>query len=249
MSALVSDQDTLDEGLYYIQHSGSGERSCRALVTFKDVSAYFLEVEWDVLGEWQKELYKKVVKEIHDILISRGYSIVNPDIIFKIKNEDEKNFTPHFEWDEKENPDDPTKSLPTLTSVFSVSVKQEGDLPLIEQTHPPVTRSHTVKPDILIRFEQEGFRTKSPGIEERGNLTTTGTCEELPEACDEALIKANNEEPVKDSTATGSAKDAALCYSIVSPDVFKIKKEDEKYSTEQFEWEGKENPDDSTNSK
>ncbi|XP_030047685.1 zinc finger protein 777-like [Microcaecilia unicolor] len=181
MSALVSDQ---------------------ALVTFKDVSAYFLEAEWDILGEWQKELYKKAVKEIHDILTSKGYSIVNPDVMFKIKKEDEKYFTQHFEWEGKENPNDPMKCLPIVTSVFSLSVKQEEDVPLMdppksevsEQTHPPVTSSYSVKPDILIRFEQDGFRTEPQGCKERGNLTTTdGTCEELPEASDETWIKACNE--------------------------------------------------------
>ncbi|XP_030054309.1 zinc finger protein 398-like [Microcaecilia unicolor] len=178
MSALVSDQDL-----------------------FKDVSAYFLEADWDILEEWQKELYEKVIKEVHDIFISRGYSIVNPDVMFKIQKEDEKYFTPHFEWEGKENPDDPMKNLPIITSVISLSIKQEEDLPLMdppksetsEQTHPPVTSSHNVKPDILIRFEQGEFKTVPLGSEERGNLTTTGRCEELLEACDEATIKASSE--------------------------------------------------------
>ncbi|XP_030055613.1 oocyte zinc finger protein XlCOF6-like [Microcaecilia unicolor] len=178
MSALVPDQDL-----------------------FKDVSAYFLEADWDILEERQKELYEKVIKEVHDILISRGYSIVNPDVMFKIQKEDKKYFTPHFEWEGKENPNDPMKNPPIITSVISLSVKQEEDLPLMdppksetsEQTQPPVTSSHNVKPDILIQFEQKGFRTEPQGSEDRGNLTTTGTCEELPEACDEATIKASNE--------------------------------------------------------
>ncbi|XP_030069720.1 zinc finger protein 2-like [Microcaecilia unicolor] len=261
MSALVSDQ---------------------ALVTFKDVSAYFLEADWDILGEWQKELYKKVIKEIHDILTSQGYSIVNPDAIFKIKNEDEKYFTQHFEWEEKENPDDLMKNLPIVTSVISLGVKQEEDLPLMdppksetsEQTHPPVTSSQNVKPDILIRFEQKGFRIEPQGSEETGNLTSTGRCEELHEECDEASIKASHEALVtfKDVAAYFLEVDWDLLgerqkelykkvikeihdiltsrgYSIINPDIiFKIEKEDEKYFTQQSEWEGKKTPNDSTNS-
>ncbi|XP_030047285.1 uncharacterized protein LOC115461309 [Microcaecilia unicolor] len=216
MSALVPDQDL-----------------------FKGVSAYFLEADWDILEEWQKELYEKVIKEVHDILISRGYSIVNPDDMFKLLKEDEKYFTPHFEWEGKENPDDPTKS------------------------------SHNVKPYMLIRFEQGEFKTEPQGSEERGNLTTTGRCEELPEACDEATIKASNK--FKDVSAyfleanwdilgewqkelykkvIKEIHDTLISrgYSILNPDViFKIKKEDEKYFTQQCEWEGKENPNDSTN--
>ncbi|XP_030050756.1 zinc finger protein 282-like [Microcaecilia unicolor] len=174
--------------------------SDQALVTFKDVSAYFLEVDWEILGEWQKELYKKVVREVHAFLISRGYSIINPDVIFKIKKEDEKYFTQHFEWEGKENPDDPMKSLPIVTSVFSLSVKQEEAFPLMdppkseafEQTHPPATGSHNVKPDILIQFEQDEFKTEPQGPKDRETLTTTGTCEELHEECDEAWIKTTN---------------------------------------------------------
>ncbi|XP_030048112.1 uncharacterized protein LOC115462242 [Microcaecilia unicolor] len=91
--------------------------------------------------------------------------------------------------------------LPVVTSVISLGVKQEEDLPLMdppksetsEQTHPPVTSFYNVRPDILIQFEQKGFRTEPRGSEETGNLTTTGRCEELPEACDEATIKASNE--------------------------------------------------------
>ncbi|XP_030053891.1 zinc finger protein 25-like [Microcaecilia unicolor] len=252
----------------------------QALVTFKDVSAYFLEADWDILGEWQKELYKKIIKEIHDILISRGYSIVNPDVIFKIKKEDEKYFTQYFEWEVKENPDDFMKYLPIVTSVISLGVKQEEDLPLMdppksetsEQTQPPVTSSHNVKPDILIRFEQEGFRIEPQGSEETGNLTSTGRCGELHEECDEASIKASHEALVTFKDVAAYFLDWDLLgewqkelykkvikeihnilmsrgYSIVNPDViFKIEKEDEKYFTQQSEWERKKTPNDSTNS-
>nr|XP_033791307.1 zinc finger protein 260-like isoform X1 [Geotrypetes seraphini] len=159
-------------------------------VAFKDVAAYFLEVEWSILREWQKEIYEKVIKEVHGILTSQGYSIVNPDVIFKIKKEDEKYFSQGCESEGKEIPNDPTKSLPVVTSVFSLSVKQEEDLPftdhpgsvMSEQTHLSGTSFHNIKPDILIRFEQEGFRTELQGSEERRNLTPTGSCEELHEA-------------------------------------------------------------------
>ncbi|XP_030060946.1 zinc finger protein 300-like isoform X2 [Microcaecilia unicolor] len=163
-------------------------------------------MEWDILGEWQKELYRKIIKEIHDILTSRGYSIVNPDVIFKIKKEDEKYFTQHFEQDGKENLNDPPKSLPIVTSVFSLSVKQEEDFPLMhrpesemsEQTHPSVTSFYNVKPDVLIRFEQEGFGTEPQGPEDRGNLTTTGTYSQSYTAEPTVEILKMEEDPVSD---------------------------------------------------
>ncbi|XP_030050310.1 zinc finger protein 398-like [Microcaecilia unicolor] len=136
--------------------------SDQASIMFKDVAAYFLEVEWDILGEWQKELYKRIIKEIHDILMSRGYSIANPDVIFKIKKEDEKYFTQHFEWEGKENLNDPTKSLPVVTSVFSLSVKQEENLPFMdhpeletfEVTHPSVTKMLSLEEEAWFPEEQ-----------------------------------------------------------------------------------------------
>ncbi|XP_030053489.1 zinc finger protein 33B [Microcaecilia unicolor] len=57
-------------------------------VTFKDVAAHFSEEEWEVLEEWQKELYKKVMLEVHEALISLGYGILNSDIIFRVKQRD-----------------------------------------------------------------------------------------------------------------------------------------------------------------
>ncbi|XP_030051739.1 zinc finger protein 2 [Microcaecilia unicolor] len=137
MSALVSDQ---------------------VPVTFKDVAAYFLEVEWDIIGEWQKELYKKAIREIHSILTSRGHSILNPDVVFKIKKEDEKYFIQHLEREGKENPNDPRMSLPIVTSVFSLSVKQEEDLPFMDHPesetseHPSVTSSQSCKPDAMVQI-------------------------------------------------------------------------------------------------
>ncbi|KAJ1121599.1 hypothetical protein NDU88_000120 [Pleurodeles waltl] len=43
-----------------------------AEVTGHDVSSYFSIEEWELLEKWQKELYEKVVQEIHQALVSLG---------------------------------------------------------------------------------------------------------------------------------------------------------------------------------
>ncbi|XP_030053344.1 zinc finger protein 501 [Microcaecilia unicolor] len=53
-----------------------------------------------------------------------------------------------------------------------------------EQVHPPVTGFPSVKPDILIRFKEEVFRTKPQASEGRANLPPGGTCKEIQETDD-----------------------------------------------------------------
>ncbi|KAG8541016.1 hypothetical protein GDO81_029873, partial [Engystomops pustulosus] len=59
------------------------------VVTFHDVAAYFSAKDWLVLQDWQKELYKNVMREIHAALEGMGYKIINGDVLLKIKAEDQ----------------------------------------------------------------------------------------------------------------------------------------------------------------
>ncbi|XP_030050767.1 zinc finger protein 493-like [Microcaecilia unicolor] len=85
---------------------------------------------------------------------------------------------------------DPSKSFPIVTSVFSLSIKQEEDLPFMDhpesetsvQVHSPETGCPSVRPDILIRFKDERFRTELQGSEKRGNLPEGDTYDEQYEA-------------------------------------------------------------------
>nr|XP_033817764.1 uncharacterized protein LOC117368323 [Geotrypetes seraphini] len=66
--------------------------SQKVSVTFSDVAAYISEEEWEILEDWEKDLYRNVMKEIHMVLISLGYTIVNPSILLRIKPGEALNF-------------------------------------------------------------------------------------------------------------------------------------------------------------
>ncbi|KAG9482338.1 hypothetical protein GDO78_011170 [Eleutherodactylus coqui] len=57
-------------------------------ITFQDVAASFAEEQWMRLEDWQKEIYKTVIKEIHEAILSLGYTIINPNVVFSIKKQD-----------------------------------------------------------------------------------------------------------------------------------------------------------------
>ncbi|XP_069093003.1 zinc finger protein 773-like isoform X2 [Pleurodeles waltl] len=59
--------------------------SDKAPITFQDVAAYFSDEEWKLLHEWQKELYRNVMKEIHQALVSLGPLIATS--IFSLRAE------------------------------------------------------------------------------------------------------------------------------------------------------------------
>ncbi|KAM8927994.1 uncharacterized protein RCH25_008298 [Pelodytes ibericus] len=58
-------------------------------VVFRDVAVYFSQKEWELLEGWQRDLYTGVIKEIHGILISLGFIILNPNNFLRIQPEDE----------------------------------------------------------------------------------------------------------------------------------------------------------------
>ncbi|XP_069463732.1 zinc finger protein 282-like isoform X3 [Ambystoma mexicanum] len=74
----------------------SQQISDKAPVTFQDVAAYFSEEEWKLLHDWQRELYKNVMKEIHQALLSLGPVIATSIFSLSVK---EKQDLCHMETD------------------------------------------------------------------------------------------------------------------------------------------------------
>ncbi|XP_078532596.1 uncharacterized protein LOC144818754 isoform X2 [Lissotriton helveticus] len=58
-------------------------------VTFQDVAACFSEEEWKLLHEWQKELYKNVMKDIHQALVSLGPLIATSVFSLRAKEKED----------------------------------------------------------------------------------------------------------------------------------------------------------------
>ncbi|XP_078536718.1 uncharacterized protein LOC144822736 isoform X2 [Lissotriton helveticus] len=101
---------------------GSGQ----APVAFCDVAAHFSEEEWELLHEWQKELYRNVMKEIHQALKSLGPLIATSVFSLrpKEKNELRSALLPNLQTEGSSL--NPPSSHGDVSPVVPLIVKEEG---------------------------------------------------------------------------------------------------------------------------
>ncbi|XP_030053509.1 uncharacterized protein LOC115466437 [Microcaecilia unicolor] len=126
--------------------------SRKVSVTFSDVAACVSEEEWEILDDWERDLYRNVMREIHMVLISLGYTIVNPNVLLRIKPGEALNFR------------DP--------------VDFEGTVGM----RSPGQGYQTVHPHILLKIQdvqamEEPRRRNHQGMEEQASITPPLLCE------------------------------------------------------------------------
>ncbi|XP_040282893.1 zinc finger protein 135-like isoform X1 [Bufo bufo] len=111
-------------------------------VTFNDVAVYFSLRDWELLADWQKKLYRNVMKEIHGALTALGYEIANPGILVRIQQSEEPCYGSHDVSEDTWRPQ---------------SQKLEENMADCAQ---PVPALPAVKPDILLRVKLENVKNE-----------------------------------------------------------------------------------------
>ncbi|XP_074177351.1 zinc finger protein 84 isoform X7 [Rhinolophus sinicus] len=78
-------QDRKLSELLIISHREQKMTMLQDSVSFEDLSVDFTQKEWQLLDACQKDLYKDVMLENYSSLVSLGYEVTKPDVIFKLE--------------------------------------------------------------------------------------------------------------------------------------------------------------------
>lgn len=99
-------------------------------VTFCDVAAYFNEEEWKLLYEWQKDLYRNVMKEIQKALISLGPVIASS--VFSLRNKEKEHLLATDQQDYERAPENDHALAFSSCNSEVLRTQQEAETSLIQ---------------------------------------------------------------------------------------------------------------------
>ncbi|XP_069482299.1 zinc finger protein 248-like isoform X2 [Ambystoma mexicanum] len=143
-----------------IRRNGTRPVSSKAQMTFRDVAACFSKEEWKLLDEWQKELYKNVMMEIQQVLISLG-PLIAASVFSLSAKENEDLRTMNNEEPQRRHLVDDSNSGALINADVLYRLNREEILQLDDPQGSEAKDSNTclgfqfLNPDICLRKEGE----------------------------------------------------------------------------------------------